>query len=174
MRLLGAILAGGQSRRFGSDKAQALVEGERLIDLVASALADQCEAVVVCGREEEGFVCIADLPVAGLGPLGGLNAALHHAIAHGFDAVLSSGCDVPNLPPDVATQLASEGAGHATEQPVVGFWPAALAPECSAFLQSGGRSLYRFGEHVGARQVAVSPPLRNINAPADLGVTRIQ
>ena len=37
--ILGAILAGGQARRFGSDKAQALYEGARLIDRVAAALA---------------------------------------------------------------------------------------------------------------------------------------
>ena len=30
MRLLGAILAGGQSRRFGSDKAEAVLGAERL------------------------------------------------------------------------------------------------------------------------------------------------
>ncbi|HSF13587.1 MAG TPA: NTP transferase domain-containing protein, partial [Erythrobacter sp.] len=51
-KLLGAILAGGQARRFGSDKAQALYQGARLIDRVASALAAQCESVIVCGREE--------------------------------------------------------------------------------------------------------------------------
>ncbi|UIP07864.1 molybdenum cofactor guanylyltransferase [Erythrobacter sp. SDW2] len=174
MRLLGAILAGGQSRRFGSDKALALVDGERLIDRVATALAEQCEAVVVCGREEADFACLDDMPEQGLGPLGGLNAALHHALTAGYDAVLSSGCDVPNLPADLAQQLAGDGAAHASEQPVVGLWPVALAPQCNAFLQSGGRSLYGFGEHVGARLVAVSPPLRNVNAPEDLGLPEIQ
>jgi molybdenum cofactor guanylyltransferase len=174
VRLLGAILAGGQSRRFGSDKAQALVAGERLIDLVAGALASQTDALVVCGRSEAGFTSILDLPEAGLGPLGGLNAALHHAIVQGFDAVLSSGCDVPNLPADLALQLAGEGAGHVTDQPVVGLWPAVLAQPCTAFLHSGGRSLYGFGEHVGARRVAVSPPLRNVNLPRDIGLPEIQ
>lgn len=174
MRLLGAILAGGQSRRFGSDKALALVYGERLIDRVAGALARQCEALVVCGREEPGFVCLDDLPEPGLGPLGGLNAALHHAFANGFEAVLSSGCDVPNLPGTLALQLAGDDAAHAAEQPVVGLWPASLTTRCSAFLQSGGRSLYGFGEHVGARQVGVSPALRNINAPEDIGRSGIQ
>lgn len=174
MRLLGAILAGGQSRRFGSDKALALLAGERLIDRVAGALAPQCDVVVVCGRKEAGFACLSDLPEQGLGPLGGLNAALHHALASGCDAVLSSGCDVPNLPADLALQMAGDGAAHASEQPVVGLWPAALATQCSSFLQSGGRSLYGFGEHVGARLVAVSPPLRNVNSPEDLGLPEIQ
>jgi molybdopterin-guanine dinucleotide biosynthesis protein A len=174
VRLLGAILAGGQSRRFGSDKAMVLVAGVRLMDRVAQALAQQCDSVVVCGREEAGFASLGDLPETGLGPLGGLNAALHHAAAEGYDAVLSSGCDVPNLPADLAQQLAGDGAAHASEQPVVGLWPAALASRCSSFLQSGGRSLYGFGEHVGARLVAVSPLLRNVNSPEDLGLPEIQ
>eukprot|EP00611_Tribonema_gayanum_P009759 TRINITY_DN19634_c0_g1_i1.p3 TRINITY_DN19634_c0_g1~~TRINITY_DN19634_c0_g1_i1.p3 ORF type:complete len:108 (-),score=11.69 TRINITY_DN19634_c0_g1_i1:38-361(-) len=78
---LGAILAGGQARRFGSDKAQALYEGARLIDRVAAALAAQCEAVVVCGREEAGFACIPDWPESGLGPLGG-RAPAHPPLVH--------------------------------------------------------------------------------------------
>lgn len=172
--MLGAILAGGQSRRFGSDKAMALVDGERMIDRVAKALAQQCEAVVVCGRTEAGFACIPDLPETGLGPLGGLNAALHHALARGFDTVLSSGCDMPDLPSNLAAQLSGEGAAHVADQPVVGLWPASLAPQCAAFLLSGGRSLYGFGEHVGARLVTVSPPLRNVNSPRDIGLPEIQ
>lgn len=172
MRLLGAILAGGQSRRFGSDKALALLDGERLIDRVAVALAQQCEAVVVCGREEAGYTCLPDLPATGLGPLGGLNAALHHALAHGFDAVLSSGCDVPDLPAELASLLAGSGAAHVDEQPVVGLWPASAAPACAEYLRGGRRSLYGFAEHVSARPVRLDPPLGNINTPDALNAAR--
>src|SRR3990167_7470371 len=89
LRVLGAILAGGKAQRFGSDKAHALWRGERLIDRFAAALGPQCEDLVVCGREEPGFTSLPDRPEAGLGPLGGLNAALHHARDNGFDAVLA-------------------------------------------------------------------------------------
>ena len=47
--LLGAILAGGQARRFGADKAHAIYRDQRLIDQVAAALQAQCERVIVCG-----------------------------------------------------------------------------------------------------------------------------
>lgn len=167
-RTLGAILAGGQARRFGSDKAHARLEGWRLIDLVYDRLAVQCDAIVVCGREEEGFACIPDAPEAGLGPLGGLNAALAHAAAQGFTHVLSCGVDVPNLPPDLAEILAGEGAGIVQSQPVVGLWPAALADVLAAFIAGGGRSLYRFADHIEARQIGFDPPLMNVNRPEDL------
>jgi molybdopterin-guanine dinucleotide biosynthesis protein A len=170
--LLGAILAGGQARRFGSDKAHALYEGARLIDRVAAALSAQCEAVVVCGREEPGFVCIPDWPEAGLGPLGGLAAALRQAREHGYDAVLSAGVDVPDLPHDLAAMLAGEGAAIVESQPVVGLWPVEAGAALETFLSGGGRSLYRFADHVGARRAALTKSLMNVNFPEDLGPPR--
>lgn len=167
-RLLGAILAGGQARRFGSDKAQALYEGARLIDRVAAALSAQCETVVVCGREESGFACIPDWPEPGLGPLGGLAAALRHAGEQGYSHVLSAGVDAPDLPHDLAVWLAGEGAAIVESQPVVGLWPVEAAPVLAAFLESGSRSLYRFADHIGARRVELPSPLMNVNRPEDL------
>ncbi len=167
-KLLGAILAGGQARRFGSDKAQALYEGARLIDRVAAALAAQCGSVVVCGREEPGFVCIPDWPEAGLGPLGGLIAALRHAQPRGFTHVLCAGVDVPDLPHDLAATLAGEGAAIVESQPVVGLWPVAAFPALEAFLAEGGRSLYRFADHIGARRIDLPAALMNVNRPEDL------
>lgn len=168
MRLLGAILAGGQSRRFGSDKAQATWRGERLIDIVAGALASQTQALVVCGRTEPEYKCLEDRPEPGLGPLGGLNAALHHCQASGFDGVLSAGCDVFNLPPHLASVLAANGAAIVQSQPVIGFWPVAFAGELEDFLADGGRALYGFADRIGARLVHFDPPLANVNEPADL------
>lgn len=170
--LLGAILAGGQARRFGSDKAHALFGGERLIDRVAAALSAQCDALVVCGREEPGFACLPDWPEPGLGPLGGLAAALRHAGERGFSHVLSAGVDVPDLPPDIAAFLAGEGAAIVESQPVVGLWPVSAGPVLVAFLAGGGRSLYRFAEHVGARRAELPRALMNVNRPEDLNPPR--
>jgi molybdopterin-guanine dinucleotide biosynthesis protein A len=168
MRALGAVLAGGKARRFGSDKAIALVDGVRLIDRVASALAAQSEAVIVCGRSDDAYRCIADHPEPGLGPLGGLNAALLYARQNGFDAVLSAPCDVPDLPLDLARQLSGESAAIAEDQPVVGLWPVELAPPLDRFVQEGGRALYGWAEHCGARRIALDPPIGNVNRPEDL------
>lgn len=167
-KTLGAILAGGQARRFGSDKAQALYQGARLIDQVAAALLAQTAALVVCGREEPGFRCIPDWPEADLGPLGGLAAALRHAGKKGFTHVLSAEVDAPDLPHTLATALAGEGAAIVESQPVVGLWPAEIARALEAFIAGGGRSLYRFADHIGARRVALPAPLMNVNRPSDL------
>ena len=166
--ILGAILAGGQARRFGSDKAHADYNGMRLIDRVADALGSQTQALIICGREEPGYGSIPDRPEAGIGPLGGLNAALEFAIAKGFTHVLTAGVDVPNLPGDLVAQLAGEGAGIADNQPVVGLWPVALADVLDEYIAGGGRALYGFADAVNARRIAVNPPLLNINRPEDL------
>lgn len=162
------MLAGGRARRFGSDKAYARYQGHRLIDLGAKALSGQCAGLVVCGREEAGYDCIADRPARDMGPLGGINAALHFAQANGFDAVMSAACDIPNLPDNLATGLAGDGAAIVRTQPVVGFWPVALADRLDHFLNEGGRKLFDFALLIGARLVEIDPPLMNINRPEDL------
>ena len=123
---------------------------------------------MVCGRAEPGFTCIPDWPEAGLGPLGGLAAALRHGAAGGFSHVLSAGVDVPDLPHDLAALLAGEGAGIVESQPVVGLWPVADGPALEAFLGIGGRSLYRCADALGARRVELARPLMNVNRPEDL------
>ncbi|MEL7317801.1 MAG: molybdenum cofactor guanylyltransferase [Pseudomonadota bacterium] len=166
---MGAILAGGEARRFGRDKARAEWNGKPLFDWVAEALTAQCEAMVVCGREEVGFQCLSDQPEPGLGPLGGLYAALCHASEHSFSHVLSAGVDAPNLPHTLLQELAGEGAAIVESQPVVGLWPSDLANTLATYLAQDRRALYGFAERVEARRVTLNPPLLNINRPKDLG-----
>jgi len=172
-RTLGAVFAGGGSRRFGSDKAAALLDGVALLDHAIAALATQCDAVVVCGRSVAGRTCVADRPAAGLGPLGGLNAALHHAAANGFDAVVSVPCDMPNLPVHLVDRLRAAGpTSFVTAAPVVGLWPARLAGELDLHLAEGGdRSMWRWIARVAALPAAIAG-LANVNTPDDLARLR--
>jgi len=167
MRLLGAVLAGGQSRRFGSDKALALLDGQPLIVHVIARLRPQVDALVVVGRDHVTEVTVPDVPAPGLGPLGGLNAALAHAAANGFDAVLTRGCDLPRLPLNLVTRL-GEGPAFATGQPLLAIWPAALAPVLAVHLaQSVDRSLRGWIAVTTARAVDLGP-IANINVVSDL------
>src|SRR3954464_15142116 len=85
-RLLGVVLAGGQARRFGRDKALATLAGMALLDHAANALRPVVEEIAVVGRDSSTYVSIADWPATGLGPLGGLCGALRHARDRDFDA----------------------------------------------------------------------------------------
>ena len=164
--VLGAILAGGQSRRFGSDKALAMLDGRPLIAHAIAALAAECSSVVVCGRDWPGHTTLPDRPGPGLGPLAGLCAALHHARMTGHGAVLTSACDLPHLPLGLLQRL-SPGPAIAAGQPTLGLWPASLADALEAHLLSGIRSLFSWVEACGVRSVDCGP-LPNINTPEDL------
>lgn len=167
MRLLGVVLAGGASRRFGGDKAVALLDGRPLLDHVAAALGGSCETVVVAGRDWPGFARVSDLPAPGLGPLGGLAGALAYAAAHGFDAVLTSGCDLPRLPPDIVALLGAPDA-LLIDQPTIGLWRARHAQALRGFVETDARrSIRGWADAVGARQVR-GPPIANVNTVTDL------
>lgn len=171
--ILGAILAGGEARRFGSDKALALFEGQPLIDHVAAALRGQADAVVVVGRCHGGLTSVADRPAPGLGPLGALAGALHWAQANGFAAVLSAPCDVPLLPDDLAKRLAGEGPAYVEGLPVLGWWPSGLAEDLAAWLTADRpRAVRRWAAAVGARAVALEGLPVNVNTVEDLAVLR--
>jgi molybdopterin-guanine dinucleotide biosynthesis protein A len=165
--ILGAIFAGGAARRFGSDKAAALIEGIAMIDHVAARLSAQCDAVVVVGREWPGLTTVSDLPRPGLGPLGALAGALGFARANGHEAVLSSGCDLPDLPLDLREKL-WPGPAVVQGQPLLGLWPSNVAVALVEWLEGGGdRAMRSWIAHAGARRVALPEPPSNINTVED-------
>ena len=167
--LLGAIIAGGGSRRFGSDKALALLDGRPLLAHVVEALRSETDDLVICGRNVEGHICLDDYPAPGLGPLGGIAAALRHASERGYDAVLTSACDTPFLPDRLARRLAGEAPAFIAGQPLLGYWPASLASEIERYLQrSPDRSMRGWAQAVGAKAVAFERDIPNINHVADL------
>lgn len=169
--MLGAILAGGRSSRFGSDKALARMrDGRTLIDHSIAALSPHVEEIVICGRTMEGVIGLPDRPAPDMGPLGGLNAALHHALTNGYEAVLTTGCDMPVYPAGLATALVGDGPAILKGQQLAGFWPASLAPLLDAYLaEDNNRSILGWLEQTGAR-IVERPDfiLPNINRPEDL------
>jgi molybdopterin-guanine dinucleotide biosynthesis protein A len=167
--ILGAILAGGEARRFGSDKALAMFEGRTLIEHVAAALRRQTDTVVVVGRAHDGLIGVADRPTPGLGPLGALAGALLWARDNGFTAVLSAPCDVPLLPENLAARLAGEGPAYVAGLPVLGWWPSALADDLAAWLAADqSRAVRHWAAAIGARAVSLEALPANVNTPEDL------
>lgn len=165
-RLLGAILAGGEARRFGSDKALAEIDGRAMIDHVAACLRPQAAALAVVGRDHGGLLRIDDAPAPGLGPLGALLGALRHATAAGYDAVLSAPCDMPLLPHDLAARL-DPAPAYVAQHPVVGLWPVSTEPMLSTLLASGNHAVRAFADRCGARPVGIAG-LINVNRTQDL------
>jgi molybdopterin-guanine dinucleotide biosynthesis protein A len=170
--ILGAVLAGGLSTRFGSDKALAELDGHTLLAAAVDALSSWCEYVVVVGRETAPAPTLPDWPRSGMGPLAGIAGALHLAGDEGYEAVLTCGVDSVRLPDNLLEQLGTAPA-YLADQPVVGIWPANAVTALEAILTSDSRhSMYAFAEAIGARAVTLERTPGNINTPEDLAAAR--
>lgn len=168
MKTLGAVLAGGRSTRFGSDKAAAMLAGHSLLDHAVAALRPHVDAVVVVGRRADALAAVADWPAPDRGPLGGIAGALRHAAAHGFDQLLSISVDCVRLPPDLRARL-DPAPAFLANQPVIGLWPVSARDALEALLaEDRDRSVKGFARRIGARAVAADLVPPNINSPADL------
>lgn len=168
MTLLGVVLAGGRSSRFGTDKAWAEIAGQTLLERAIAALGAQCDGVCMVGRSVPGFAEVADWPDAGRGPLGGLAGAMLHARQHGFAEILTSAVDIPDLPADLA-ELLHPSPSYVADQPVVGRWRVDDLETLQSMLRvSKSVSMKAFCRACDARPVRLTTPLANINTQADL------
>lgn len=170
-----AVLAGGESRRMGTDKALLDVEGEPLVVRVAArfdALSD--DVFVVCKQPLE-----LDVPEVldereDRTPLSGVITALR-AARHA--RVFVCGCDMPELSPDLVAELAS-GTGtdvvvprHAGRiEPLHCVWSTAALGALETAWDDGQRSVRGAIGRLDARYVDVSDAssFTNVNTPADL------
>ena len=168
MNVLGLVLAGGQSHRFGSDKAVAMVDGRTLLDHAIAAITPHCDAVAISGRSSADRLALPDWPAPGLGPLGGIAAALRHAAANGFASVLSVPVDCLALPADLRARL-GDAPAYVEPMPVIGLWPVSALAVLEAILTGGrDRSMRGFARAIDARPITGIAGLTNINRPADL------
>lgn len=161
--ILGAVLAGGRSSRFGSDKAAASWNGRSLTEHAAALIGQHVDRVVIVGPDG-----VSDLPARGLGPLGGIAGALDLAATQGFGSVLTIGCDMPRVPGELVAALLRRAPAYCTDAPVLGHWPAALGAQLMAWLSGDQRSVRGWARAVGALPIASPVPLANINTPEDL------
>ena len=104
--ITGVILAGGQSSRFGSNKALALWRNKFLIQHVSDVLATVFNDMLLSANSTGQYEFLR-LPVVldrfqNMGPLAGIHAALRHSRNPWIFAV---GCDMPAITPDLITGL---------------------------------------------------------------------
>jgi len=124
----GYVLAGGKSRRMGSDKALLPFGGRPLGAWVAHRVQDVCGSAAVVGDPAKysawGFRVVEDIfPDAG--PLGGIHAALSDSEA---DLNLIVGCDMPYVSEDFLRALIeiaeqTEADGVVPTSPEFGYEP---------------------------------------------------
>lgn len=162
--ILGAVLIGGRSSRFGSNKAKAEWNGRALAEHAAALVGQFVDEVVAVGGDGP----VPDLPAPGLGPLGGIAGALDHAAGHGFASVLTIGCDMPRVPSELLTALLRRAPAFCADAPVLGHWPAVLGAQLLGWIEREDRSVRGWARSIGALPIASPVPLANVNRPEDL------
>lgn len=176
---VGAILAGGRSRRFGSPKQVASIGGVRLVERVAAAVRSASAtpvAIVAADSPDLSHLlpCRSDLH-PGRGPLGGVHTALLWARELGLRGLLCVACDLPFLPPALLRRLMElgeergdravvpESAGPLGIEPLCAWYPTAAIAEITRRESSGDLSLAGMLEVLDVRRV----PLRDLTDIGD-------
>ncbi len=166
---LGAVLAGGASRRFGAPKALAEVGGRAIVERVAAALGEAADGVVLIANEPSLFAHL-HLPtrpddVAGVGPLGGIRTALAWARERGRRGALCVACDMPFVSPALLREIVSRAeAGDAVVpgsggrrgcEPLCAWWPVEVLPAIDGMIEAGESAVHRLLDRVPVERVAI-------------------
>jgi len=140
MRTIGVVLAGGQSRRFGSPKAFATIDGEYFYERICRLLAELCNDVIIVTREElllqfpKHMNVITDCDeYKGNGPLSGIYSAMKQEQAERY---LVLPCDMPFLTVSAIKKLVDAASSDTANldavfsitleevyHPLVSIWP---------------------------------------------------
>jgi len=172
--LTGALLVGGASRRFGSAKALAMLDGETLVERGWRILGELCEERIAVGKAKDALALPFSLVDDGTdvrAPIAGVVAALR-AARHDICIVLPVDCPLVTaaLLGALADSLA-DGFDAAVPQtgPLPGAYRKAALPVLERRLADGDLTLREAVLALDQVVVTVDPELLvNVNRPEDL------
>jgi molybdopterin-guanine dinucleotide biosynthesis protein A len=182
----GVILAGGQSRRMGQNKALMTVGSMRLIDRVVETIQHVCPELLMVTNTPDVYADLR-LPMVGdvwpdKGSLGGIYSALYHAST---PYCLVVACDMPFLQTSVLQYLVSQIETydvvmpnvHGEQQPLHAIYSRACLQPIAQRLEANRLRIVGFLPDVRVRTVTadelqpLDPDLRafqNLNTPEDM------
>ena len=193
MALAGLILAGGRSRRFGSEKAVAEIDGASLLErvLVGAGAPLRAYRHRRANRQRSSGVrsaskscLVADAEGVARGPLAGVLGGLDWALAAGATWLATVPCDTPFLPGDLIPRLAAAARGEQAavarspsgRQPLCAVWPIEATRRALRSALSGAAHppVRRILDELGAVEVVFGDDsaFANINAQGDLAAAR--
>lgn len=127
---VGVVLAGGESRRMGRDKAGLTIGGETLPALAARRLAGVCAEVAVADGGRGLLPGLPSLPDGAVrGPAAGILGA---AAAYPGRPLLVLACDLPRVPAELLAELARSGGAPAVDW-AVPRWGGRVEPLCALY-----------------------------------------
>ena len=191
MSVLGAVLAGGRSTRFGAPKAIQTVGGVRVVDRVTRVLRDAGVDDVIGIVNDASLAVAIGLPhradiLRDVGALAGVHAALVWARERGAEGVVAVACDMPFLEAALLRALMDERAGADAVipesdgprgvEPLCAYYGVGCIPAIEEAAARGDGRMIGFHGAVRVRRLPLEtvcmlgePALlfRNINSPVD-------
>lgn len=174
------VLAGGQSRRMGRDKAMLPLAGKSLVEHMASIAKEAAGSAAIVGDPAKygytGFSVVTDLR-PGCGPLSGIHTAL--TVSHAaWNLILA--CDMPQVSPAFLLSLVNRALAGSCDcvipagpsgkpEPLCAVYHLRSLPAISRALDS---KVYKIMEAVkdlrlDIWQIPESSCFQNVNTPQD-------
>lgn len=189
--ITGLILAGGRAQRMGGiDKGLIPFHGKPLIESAISRLKPQVSTILINANRSitkyahYGYPVFMDETPDFSGPLAGFSVGLKHCKT---PYLLTSPCDSPLLPDDLAQKLADElesnnlelvfasskeDDGKIWSQPVFCLMKSSLKDSLDSFLSKGDLKIDRWFKELRSGTVVFENPqaFANVNTPEELAV----
>lgn len=176
------ILAGGQSRRMGRDKAKVQIHGKRMIDHMIDRFAHHQIPIILSATQDygSGLQHIADNPDNPAGPVGAIFTLSDYFSQHGsqLSGFYTVPVDAPHAPidllerlksPDTCTVAASENQLH----PVFAYWKCSIVEAVRHSYEPDSKtpSLHWLARQCRSEIIEWDDNrgFTNINTPEDLG-----
>jgi molybdenum cofactor guanylyltransferase len=185
IKLTGIILAGGLSRRMGTDKGLVLFKGQALIQYPIEIFFKMCSEILISSNSEEyaklGFKVVPDI-YPDIGPMGGIYSCLKQS-TNELSLVLS--CDMPFVTVKIFNHLLDKRGNsqvcvpwHEKDkfEPLCGVYHNGVLNEMNAFILRKNYKLPDLFKCISFMPVSINkikPPLSrhyfySINNPVDL------
>ena len=189
--ILGTVLAGGKSQRFGEDKSQAKLHGKILIDYIISEIIDEFNEILIVTNNNIKFKKSDKISTTkdfkeGLGPLGGILTAMRWIKNEkkNYKWISSFPSDTPfftkeelhlfykNI--DIQKNKLFFIKNKKTRHNIFGLWSIDLMDKLELDLEKGERKVEIWADSVGVKMINIDfkkkDPFFNINTKKDLEI----
>ena len=188
-KILGVVLAGGKSQRFGQDKSQVKLQGKILIDYILSEIVDEFNETLIVTNNPISFMSSDKIFLTkdfknGLGPLGGVFTAMKWVKENDkkYNWISTFPTDTPfftkkelknfyeNIKIDDSKLFFIKS--KKTRHNIFGLWSMDLMDQLESDLLKGERKVELWANSVGVSTINIEykkiDPFFNINTKEDL------